>query len=190
MTLGIWGARDATPWQFLRRCAYNSTRPNKLNFTFELPRAANPKLDTQQCRVKRPRRRAKTPGLGSEGESSGVVPFHLKPPTSGDAHGLARLIHERPPVLARANETTPLGASRLEKVALGEGQKRKEGVCFAISSWATCQLVVSIDALGAEQRLHGEYSSIWLALRNISTESGWSSSFAARLDLYAQRSLE
>lgn len=50
---------------------------------------------------------------------------------------------------------------------------------------ATCQLLVSIDALGAEapRRIAG-------ALRKISTESRWRSSFAARLDLYAQRSME
>lgn len=151
MTLGIWGPKDATPRHFLRRCAYCSTRPNKPNFTIELPRTANARLDTRQCRIKRP-------GLGSEEESSGVVRFHLKPPTSGDAHGFARLIHERPPVLARANETTPLGPFSAGKGKKKSGFKRrrearKEGRRLCISFfWRHASCLFRLTLL--VQRLH------------------------------------
>lgn len=192
MTLvGHLGSRSCDtikPWHFLRRCAYSSTRPEKLNFTSELPRSADARLDTRQCRIKRPRTRAKTPGLLRRGVLRGGA-VSLETSNVGRRAWVCEMIHEKASCSSTGKRNNAVGGHLwLEKTSgfRRRGEARKEGRReLHFFPLATCQLLVSIDALGAEapRRIAG--------LRyEILAEPKWSRSFAARLDLYAQRSME
>ncbi len=99
-----------------------------------------------------------------------MVPFHLKPPTSGDAHGVQHVTREAP-VLARPNETTGL------QVAAGRSRSEEKTNKTAFAAFfSILPAGVSIDAVDAESprsRAGGATSS---------------AGGAARLDLNAQRS--
>lgn len=60
---------------------------------------------------------------------SGVVSFHLKPPMSGDAHGVQKMLHTMPPVLARANKTTGVVSRMATLARRGTGRVRRRRIC-------------------------------------------------------------
>lgn len=89
-----------------------------------------------------------------------MVPFHLKPPTSGDAHGVQHVTREAP-VLARPNETTGL------QVAAGRSRSEEKAnkTAFAAFFFLFCQLVFRLTLL--MQSLHDQEPA---ALRAVQVE--------------------
>lgn len=91
-----------------------------------------------------------------------MVSFHLKPPMSGDGHGVQKMLHTKPPVLARANETTG-GASRMAAL---RGERRGESADeeFAAVCYCAMRLVSRLDAAVAGVSTEGSLSVIDHAL--------------------------
>lgn len=147
MTLaGHLGSRSCDtikPWHFLRRCAYSSTGPKKLNFTSELPRSADARLDTRQCRIKRPRTRAKTPGLLRRGVFRGGA-VSLETSNVGRRAWVCEMIHEKASCSSTDKRNNAVGGHFwLEKTSglRRRREARKEGRrnCHFFLL-ATCQL--------------------------------------------------
>lgn len=111
---GTWGPKSCDtikPWPFLRRCAYSSTRPRKLNFTIELPRSADARLDTRQCRIKRPRTRAKKTRAAQKRSFRGGA-VSLETSNVGRRAWVCEMIHEKASCSSTGKRNNAVGGSK------------------------------------------------------------------------------
>lgn len=152
--LGTQSCDTIKPWPFLRRCAYSSTGPNKLNFTIELPRRSNARLDTRQCRISEDSRAAQKRSL-----RGGAV--SLETSNVGRRAWVCEMIHEKASCSSTGKRNKAVGEQKKWLWAKRGAKKRASDLHFFLL--ATCQLLVSIDALGA-----GSTTNSWCALRKIS----------------------